>query len=45
MSTETVSLLRQRMIEDMNARKLGPHTQRIHIQKLQMVCCVSEAIP
>jgi site-specific recombinase XerD len=31
MSTETVSPLRQRMIEDMKARKLGPHSQRSHI--------------
>jgi integrase/recombinase XerD len=31
MSTETVSPLRQRMIEDMNARKLGPHSQRSYI--------------
>ena len=31
MTTETVSPLRQRMIEDMNARKLGPHSQRSHI--------------
>jgi integrase/recombinase XerD len=31
MSTETVGPLRQRMIEDMNARKLGPHSQRSHI--------------
>src|SRR5260221_1989558 len=29
--TNTVSRLRQRMIEDMAARKLGPHTQRGHI--------------
>jgi integrase/recombinase XerD len=29
--TETVSPLRQRMIEDMAARKLDPHTQRSHI--------------
>jgi hypothetical protein len=29
--TETVSPLRQRMIEDMTARKLDPHTQRSHI--------------
>jgi hypothetical protein len=27
----TISPLRQRMIEDMNARKLGPHSQRSHI--------------
>jgi hypothetical protein len=31
MSTEVVSPLRQRMIEDMNARKLGAHSQRGHI--------------
>ena len=31
MSTYTVSPLRQRMIEDMNARKLGAHSQRGHI--------------
>ena len=28
--TNTVSPLRQRMIEDMAARKLNPHTQRSH---------------
>src|SRR6266849_5002695 len=32
MSTDTVSPLRQRMIEDMNARKLCAGTQRGHIQ-------------
>jgi site-specific recombinase XerD len=31
MSKEVVSPLRQRMIEDMNARKLGKHSQRSHI--------------
>jgi integrase/recombinase XerD len=31
MTTDTVSPLRQRMIEDMNARKLGAHTQRGHV--------------
>src|SRR4030088_2996766 len=31
MSTNTVSPLRQRMIEDMNARKLGAHSQKSHI--------------
>ena len=31
MSTETIRPLRQRMIEDMNARKLDPHTQRSHV--------------
>ena len=29
--TNTVSPLRQRMIEDMAARKLNSHTQRSHI--------------
>ncbi len=29
--TNTVSPLRQRIIEDMAARKLNPHTQRSHI--------------
>jgi len=31
MSTDAISPLRQRMIEDMSARKLNPHTQRLHI--------------
>jgi integrase/recombinase XerD len=31
MSTLTITPLRQRMIEDMNARKLGRHSQRSHI--------------
>ena len=31
MSTDAVTPLRQRMIEDMNARKLGAHSQRSHI--------------
>jgi integrase/recombinase XerD len=31
MSTDTVSPLRQRMIEDMTSRQLGAHTQRGHI--------------
>jgi site-specific recombinase XerD len=31
MSTETVKSLRERMIEDMNARKLGAHSQRSHL--------------
>ena len=35
MSTDAVSPLRQRMIEDMNARKLGSHTQRSHISSWQ----------
>jgi integrase/recombinase XerD len=31
MTTDNVSPLRQRMIEDMKSRKLGPHSQRSHI--------------
>ena len=31
MKTEAITPLRQRMIEDMNARKLGAHSQRSHI--------------
>jgi integrase/recombinase XerD len=34
-AANTVSPLRQRMIEDMAARKLNPHTQRSHIQSCQ----------
>jgi hypothetical protein len=34
MSIDVVSPLRQRMIEDMTARKLGAGTQRLHISKL-----------
>jgi len=29
--TNTTSPLRQRMLEDMAARKLNPHTQRSHV--------------
>ena len=44
MSTDTVTPLRQRMIEDMNARKLGAAlAEKPHLQ-LQAVRCVSEAI-
>src|SRR5215470_7232888 len=35
MSKEVVSPLRRRMIEDMNARKLGAHSQRSHIQSCE----------
>ena len=44
MSTVTVTPLRQRMIEDMNARKLGAHSQRSHISQLQAVRCISQAV-
>ncbi len=35
MGKEVVSPLRQRMIEDMNARELGKHSQRSHIHSCQ----------
>ena len=35
MGTTTISPLRQRMIEDMNARKLSPGTQKGHIRSCQ----------
>ena len=35
MSTDAISPLRQRMIEDMNSCKLGAHTQRSHIYSCQ----------
>ena len=44
MSTDSVSSLRQRMIEDMNARKLCAGTQRGHIGSCK-VRGISEAIP
>ena len=31
MTTRSISPLRQRMTEDMNARQLGAHSQRSHI--------------
>jgi hypothetical protein len=43
MSTVAVSALRQRMIEDMTARQLGPHSQRSHLQ-LQAIRCVSPTL-
>ncbi|MGP0059179.1 MAG: phage integrase N-terminal SAM-like domain-containing protein, partial [Beijerinckiaceae bacterium] len=33
--TDTVSPLRQRMIDDMAARKLDPHTQRGHLSRCE----------
>ena len=42
MSTEAISPLRQRMIEDMNSRKLGGHTQEGRSFQLQAVRCISE---
>ena len=41
MSIDVVTPLRQRMIEDMTARQLGPHSQRRPHLQLQAVCRVS----
>ena len=45
MSTDTVSPLRQRMIEDMNSRKLGVHTQRSHIYSCKRFAAFLERSP
>ena len=45
MSTDTVSALRQRMIEDMNARKLGAHSQRSHIYSCKRFAAFLERSP
>src|SRR6266702_6931116 len=42
MSTDTVSPLRQRMIEDMSSRKLGPHSQRSHISSCKRLAAFLE---
>ena len=44
MSTDTVSPLRQRMMDDMNARKLGAHSSAQSHLQLQAFRCISEAI-
>ena len=44
--TNSVSPLRQRMIEDMAARKLNPHTQRSHVYSCKRFgASVARAIP
>jgi integrase/recombinase XerD len=46
MSTDTtVSPLRQRMIEDMRARKLGPHSQRSHIYSCKRFAALLKRSP
>src|SRR6266849_7205975 len=45
MSTPTVSPLRQRMIEDMNARKLCAGTQRGHIRSCKRFAAVLKRSP
>ena len=44
MSTDSVSPLRQRMIEDMNARKLCAGTQKSHVRRLQTIRRVSQTV-
>ena len=45
MSTDSVSPLRQRMIEDMNARKLGAGTQRGHIRSCKQFAAFLKRSP
>jgi hypothetical protein len=43
MTTEAITRLRQRMIDDINARKLGKHKQRGHIHSCKRVPALSSA--
>lgn len=45
MSSDSVSPLRQRMIEDMSARKLNPHTQRSHISSCKRFAAYLQRSP
>ena len=45
MSIDVVSPLRQRMIEDMKARQLGPHTQRSHIHSCKRFAAFLQRSP
>jgi integrase/recombinase XerD len=45
MTTEAITPLRQRMIEDMNARKLGPHSQRSHIYSCKLFAAFLKRSP
>lgn len=45
MSTESVSPLRQRMIEDMNARKLSAGTQKGHIRSCKQFAAFLKRSP
>jgi integrase/recombinase XerD len=45
MSTNTISPLRQRMVEDMNARKLGAGTQRGHIRSCKQFAAFLKRSP
>jgi integrase/recombinase XerD len=45
MTTKAITPLRQRMIEDMNARKLGPHSQRSHIYSCKLFAAFLKRSP
>src|SRR5438093_6423489 len=45
MSTDSVSPLRRRMIEDMNARKLGAGTQRGHVRSCKRFAAFLKGSP
>jgi hypothetical protein len=45
MSTDSVSSLRQRMIEDMNACRLRADTQRGHVRSCKRFAAFSTASP
>ena len=45
MTTEAIPPLRQRMIEDMNSRKLGAHTQRGHIYSCKRLAAFLKRSP
>ena len=45
MTTEAITPLRQRMIEDMNGRKLGTHSQRSHIYSCKLFAAFLKRSP
>lgn len=45
MDTNTISALRQRMIEDMEARRLSAATQRFHINSCKRFAAFPERSP
>ncbi len=45
MTTEAITPLRQRMIEDMSSRKLGAHTQRSHIYSCKRFAAFLKRLP
>ena len=44
MSTTTISPLRQRMIEDMTARKFGPASQRSQIESCERFAAYAKSV-